>query len=175
MIVDSTTSTIFQDGYPFIGAGRFNATTYDSKYNNFAICDELQLNKDRREQLQFEHHLVISGGSLGTSSRYTGATTVNPSAILNSSKFRAALAETEIDVRLTIFNGFITALYTVTAAAIFYDGYIYIDFDAPETGTVSKAEVINHVTSDVLLSRNINNQSVTKGVAYHVTITIKES
>ena len=175
MIVDSTTSTIFQDGYPFIGAGRFNAATYDSKYNNFAICDELQLNKDRREQLQFEHHLVISGGSLGTSSRYTGATTVNPSAIRNSSKFRAALAETEVDLRLTIFNGSITMLYTVVATPVFYDGYIRLNYTAPESGTVSKVEVINHVTSDVLLSRNINNQSVTKGVAYHVTITIKES
>jgi hypothetical protein len=66
-------------------------------------------------------------------------------------------------------------LYTVVATPVFYDGYIRLNYTAPESGTVSKVEVINHVTSDVLLSRNINNQSVTKGVAYRVTITIKES
>jgi len=175
MVIDSATSTIFQDGFPFISTSRFNATTYDSKYNNFAVCAELQLNKDRREQLQFEHHIKLSGGSLGNASKYTSATTINSTAILSASKFRAALAETEVDVRLTLFNGFTTVLYTVTAQAIFYAGYIYLDFDAPETGTVSKVEVINHVTSEILLSRNINNQSVNQDQAYNVTITIKEN
>lgn len=158
---DGYSDVPLRDVYPFVDAsfflnGYFTSSSYAKNF--YQICDEFYLNKDRREQLQFEFRLKISPNSNEV---------VNTENLLEISKLKAASLFTP-KVVLTI-NG---NDHIVSCTIAHYSTYTQFNYTVPYSGTLQTITLYNGTKFVMSSSPNI---SVISGNSRYFRITYKEA
>lgn len=163
-----SSGVLFDEAYPFVGSSFFNSQTYGGLVNNFAICDEKAIDKDRREVIQIEHVLkVLGGGAIG--GRYTTGTVLNEEIVFDRTKFRVTHFNPQ--VRIVISGG----TYTISGASLtktFASANVALSFSCPASGTCQQVTILDE-SSNVLYYRGIN-FAVTNGVTYTIYLSVGE-
>lgn len=159
---DGTDDYDFLSTYPFVSEDFYTDGTLDTtttKKHYFDVFDSYKLNKDSREQLQFENVINIST----TDNVVSYNENLYPAEINNTTNQPTIKAKID-GVWVNCTNEVLT----------FHPTYMVVHFDYGATGTLTDILLTDSVgTSDMLMLENIN-KTVTSGDSDFVTVGIKE-
>jgi hypothetical protein len=151
------------DAFPFVendffDDGYFESETPPDGLNVFPLFDTLQIVKDRREQLQFEHEIAIDSES---------PTVADTDVIIRKSKLMNTDFVTptlKISIGFVDYDAPITAIYA-------YAGYVKIEFTVPEDGKADRIDLL--LDGEVAIVRWLSSEVVAKRQTKYIAINIE--
>jgi len=138
----------------FFSTGFYQANSFTKKY--IEIDNEINTNKDRREQLQFEKRYKFSG---------INTTTINTENIIAASKLRSAGVKPTLKVTINDTE------YTVNTESEHLDRYTKIYFTPPTTGTLN---IIKVFFGSLLCFQKTFNENIAATTSRYITLHIEE-